>query len=264
MFFFNFLFWISGLLLAGIGTYAVLDKWSSGQAFKFTTLFDVMFNIGFLLIIIGAIIFIVSFAGCIGALRENMFMLKFYSLCLLLFFLAEMTLLALSFVYPNKLTEFLDEELSEQLIQSYRDDLDLKNLIDLVQHDFLCCGLSYGGYMDWGKNEYFGCPKDPKQNPSPERCGVPYSCCHNEGRSANSDLANLMCGYGMQEKAKTEAIATINTEGCIPTIKTLIENNLYTVVGVSIGIAISQLLVIWLARTLEGQIESQKALWNVH
>ena len=44
-----------------------------------------------------------------------------------------MILLALSFIYPNKLTEFLDDELSEKLIQSYRDDLDFQNLIDLVQ-----------------------------------------------------------------------------------------------------------------------------------
>lgn len=137
MFFFNFLFWLSGLLLVGVGVYAALDKWSSGEAFKLQTIFDVMFNIGFLLMIIGGIIFIVSFAGCIGALRENMFLLKFYSLCLLIFFLAEMTLLALSFIYPNKLTEFLDDELSEKLIQSYRDDLDFQNLIDLVQVEVL-------------------------------------------------------------------------------------------------------------------------------
>ena len=34
--------------------------------------------------------------------------------------------------------------------------------------------------------------------------------------------------------------------------------------GIAIGIALSQLLVIWLARTLEGQIESQKALWSLN
>jgi len=265
MFFFNFLFWLSGLLLAAIGVYAALDKWSSGEAFKLQTIFDVMFNIGFLLIIIGGIIFIVSFAGCIGALRENMFLLKFYSLCLLIFFLAEMTLLALSFIYPHKLTDFLEEELSEKLIQSYRDDLDFQNLIDLVQHDFQCCGISSEGFRDWSKNEYFNCTKDKADNPSVERCGVPYSCCHSEGRIDGSDLVNLMCGFGVQEmKTAVEALEKINTKGCIPTIQTLIENNLYTVVGVAIGVAVCQLLVIWLSRTLEGQIESQKSLWNVH
>ena len=149
--------------------YAALDKWSSGEAFKLHTIFDVMFNIGFLLMIIGGIIFVVSFAGCIGALRENMFLLRFYSLCLLIFFLAEMTLLALSFIYPNKLTEFLETELSEKLIQSYRDDLDFQNLIDLVQQDFECCGISSEGYRDWSKNEYFNCTVNPQDNPSVER-----------------------------------------------------------------------------------------------
>ena len=85
----------------------------------------------------------------------------------------------------------------------------------------------------------------------------------------------------LQEEAEAEAVLKINTQGCIPRIQTLIENNLYPVVGVAIGVAVSQvsisselspqcfmeslqLLVIWLSRTLEGQIESQKSLWNVH
>ena len=41
--------------VAQVGVYATLDKWSSGEVFKLDTIFDVMFNLGFLLIIIGGI-----------------------------------------------------------------------------------------------------------------------------------------------------------------------------------------------------------------
>ena len=49
LFFFNFLLWLSGLLLLGIGVYAALDKWASDEALKLQTIFDVMVNIGFTL-----------------------------------------------------------------------------------------------------------------------------------------------------------------------------------------------------------------------
>merc|ERR1740123_997829 len=113
-----------------------MDEWSSGEAFKLNTIFDVIFNVGFLLLLIGVVVFIVSFAGCIGALRENMCLLKFYSFCLLLFFLFEMALAALGFIFPYKVNVFLENTLSKELIENYRDDLDFQNLIDLVQKDF--------------------------------------------------------------------------------------------------------------------------------
>lgn len=255
MFLFNFLFWMCGLLLVAVGIYATLDKWTNGEVLSLETIYDVLFNLAFLLIIIGGVVCIVSFAGCIGSLRENLFFLKFYSFCLLIFFLLEMVLLALAFIYPHKLTEFLENELSDKLIASYRDDLDFQNLIDLVQQDFECCGLSTEGYKDWRKNEYFNC-----SSKAVERCGVPYSCCHKPPEEA---LINFMCGFEVQELQIDEVAKKINIEGCIPTIQGIIESNLYPVGGVAIGVALSQLFVIWLSRTLEGQIESQKALWNI-
>ena len=77
--------------------------------------------------------------------------------------------IALGFIYPHKLTEFLEKELSQKLIQSYRDDLDFQNIIDLIQQDFECCGLSSVGYEDWNNNEYFHCTDDVQDNPSVER-----------------------------------------------------------------------------------------------
>ena len=79
----------------GIGTYALIDKFNSGEGLRLENVVDVIVNIAFLMIVIGGVVFIVSFAGCIGALRENVCLLKFYSLCLLIFFLAEMGLAGL-------------------------------------------------------------------------------------------------------------------------------------------------------------------------
>ena len=51
----------------------------------------------------------------------------------------------LGFIFPHKVTGFLEGTLSDELIQNYRDDLDFQNLIDLVQkvstqtsYDFFC------------------------------------------------------------------------------------------------------------------------------
>ena len=34
-----------GLLLVGVGVYAIIDKWSSGEGFKLENVFDVIFNL---------------------------------------------------------------------------------------------------------------------------------------------------------------------------------------------------------------------------
>jgi len=263
MFAFNFVFWMFGALLMGIGTYAAIENWKQGQGFRLENVFDVIFNLAFLLIILGGIIFIVSFAGCIGALRENMCLLRFYSLTLLVFFLVEMALAALGFIFPNKLTDFLENKFSDELISNYRDDLDFQYVVDLVQTEFECCGISSDGFRDWSKNIYFNCTDD---NQSVFRCGVPSSCCK-ESYRMESGLIKIRCGFEVQDRKKfTEAVVKekVNTGGCMIRLRAFVENNLYIVAGIALGAAVAQLLVIWLARKLEGQIEDQKSLWVPH
>lgn len=143
---------------------------------------------------------------------------------------------------------FLEEQFTEKIIHSYRDDTDLQNFIDFAQQEFKCCGLSNAGYLDWGKNEYFNC-----SSPSAEKCGVPYSCCIN--------ATDTMCGFGVQKESVVAAGKLIWTSGCIEVVRIWAERNLYTIASVAMGIALLQLFVMYLAKTLEGQIELQKSRW---
>lgn len=188
IFLLNFIFWLFGGLMISIGFYAFYEKYQSTGWVKVETIYDIVLNISLVMVIAGIVVFVVSFAGCLGALRENTCLLKFYSMCLLLVFLLEMAVAIVGFVFPHNMNTFLEDSLTEKVIHLYRDDPDMQNFIDYAQQEFKCCGLSNAGYMDWGKNEYFNC-----SSPSVERGGVPYSCCINAS-DISSGLVNIMCG----------------------------------------------------------------------
>ena len=158
--------------------------------------------------------------------------------------------------FPRNMNSFLEDSFTDKTIHTYRDDPDLQNFIDFDQQEFNCGGLSNAGYLDWGKSEYFNC-----SSPSVECGGMPYSCCIN-ATDISSGLVNIMCGYGVQQQSVAAASKKIWTNGCIEIIRVWAERNLYTIAGVAVGAALSQLFVIYLARTLEGQIDFQKSRWH--
>ena len=95
---------------------------------------------------------------------------------LLLLFIIEVILSSVAFIFPSAISHFVKDRLSKDLITLYREDSNLQNLIDIVQMEFKCCGVSDHGFKDWSMNIYFNCSAT---NPSNERCAVPFSCCRN-------------------------------------------------------------------------------------
>ncbi|KAJ8382878.1 hypothetical protein SKAU_G00036560 [Synaphobranchus kaupii] len=140
-------------------------------------------------------------------------------------------------------------EIINNAILHYRDDLDLQNLIDFGQKEFACCGGIT--YTDWTQNLYFNCTPD---NPSRERCSVPYSCCL---QSNVEVVINTMCGQGMQSLDYGQASAFIHTSGCIDTLVNWIHSNLFLLGGIALGLAIPQLVGMLLSQTLINQIKDQ-------
>lgn len=72
IFLLNFMFWLFGGLLIGIGLYSGLDKFQATGLIKLDTYYDILLNISIVMVLSGGIVFIVSFCGCLGELEHDM------------------------------------------------------------------------------------------------------------------------------------------------------------------------------------------------
>ncbi|XP_042897101.1 tetraspanin-14 isoform X2 [Parasteatoda tepidariorum] len=244
LFFFNLIFWFVGGAVVAIGGWSFLEEYNFKGLPQVNSAFELFVHVSIVIMVFGGIVFIISFGGCLGALRENLCLLKCYSFTLLLLFIGEMALTVFAFVFPNKFVDLLKVGgLSKELIVKYRDDANLQNVIDALQTEFLCCGISDEGYKDWSKNIYFNCST---QNLSPERCAVPYSCCRNPH--------NI--------ESVTNAAEFIFARGCIEAIQDYIVHNLHLVAGIFLVVSLIQLFAMYLCKSLLAQINAQISQWR--
>ncbi|KAI4876757.1 hypothetical protein NFI96_002803 [Prochilodus magdalenae] len=203
-----------------------------------------------LVLVVGAVTFVLGFAGCVGALRENICLLKFFSGIIGFIFFLELTAAVLAIVFQEPLRGWISEFFLAN-VKAYRDDIDLQNLIDSLQKLNHCCGAKDPN--DWNMNVYFNCSES---NPSRERCGVPFSCCVNDPADM---VLNTQCGYDIRGSGSLDKWSTtIYTKGCISALEEWLPRNIYIVAGVFIVISLLQMVGIYLARTLIADIEKVK------
>ncbi|KAK5610327.1 hypothetical protein CRENBAI_006857 [Crenichthys baileyi] len=245
---FNILFWLLGMALVGIGLWAWSEKGVLSNISSITDLGGL--DPVWLFMVVGGVMFILGFAGCIGALRENTFLLKFFSVFLGIIFFLELTTGVLAFVFKDWIKDQLNLFINNN-IRAYRDDIDLQNLIDFTQEYWECCGAF--GADDWNLNIYFNCTDG---NPSREKCGVPFSCCT---KDPAEDVINTQCGYDIRAKPDSEQKDNINVKGCVPQFEKWLQDNLTLVAGIFIGVALLQIFGICLAQNLVSDIEAVRA-----
>ncbi|TMS23269.1 Alkaline ceramidase 2 [Larimichthys crocea] len=234
-----------GVAFLGIGLWAWSEKGVLSNISSITDLGG--FDPVWLFLVVGGVMFILGFAGCIGALRENSFLLKFFSVFLGIIFFLELTAGVLAFVFKDWIKDQLNSFINNN-IRAYRDDIDLQNLIDFTQEYWECCGAF--GADDWNLNIYFNCTDS---NPSREKCGVPFSCCT---KDPAEDVINTQCGYDIRAKPDSEQRTFIYIKGCVPQFEKWLQDNLTVVAGIFIGIALLQIFGICLAQNLVSDIEA--------
>lgn len=255
LFFFNVLFWLVSLAALGAGLWAWSEKGFFDKIDEITAL---PLDPVLLVISIGALMFILSLTGCLGSLRENICLLKFFSTFLGLIFFIELAAGGLGFFYQGWLkaqfAKFIDST-----IEQYRDDPDLQNIIDFCQQWLQCCG-GINGPNDWDGNIYFNCTGKVEVNGIPfqlaESCGVPYSCCI--GNDVSSDVINTQCGYGVRDLSYDVQVKHVYTQGCITKFEDWLKVNLNVVAGVLVGVAVMQIVPICFAQNLISDVGIMK------
>ncbi|KAF3835766.1 hypothetical protein F7725_028324, partial [Dissostichus mawsoni] len=227
-----YVFWVVSAILTAVGIY--------GKIAKEKDVVDTLtLDPALLLIVVGSAMFLITFLGCFGALRNTTCLLKMFLGILVAVLLLQIAAGVVGYLFTDMVME-RTERLMMKAIVRYREDRDLENAIDFIQKKFRCCGVE--SYKDWSRNVYFECLDT---NPSLEACGVPFSCCvglQNQVRTTvclygpRQTVLNTMCGYGVQQLEESSASQDVFTIGCLQGIALWAKTNLLLVAGLTAGL----------------------------
>jgi len=205
----------------------------------------------YILIALGAIIFIISFLGYCGAMRESRILLGTYAIFVLLIFLAQVTLIILYTFYKPQADQHTKEFLKESINQYYttggEEDAVTRGW-DLVMSQLSCCGVE--SYEDFKTARKF---VDASRKEGLGRL-MPDACCRLKD-STNSLLL---------EPEDRECIVSPSPEnsyfqtGCYDSFHNLVGSNLDLAIGAVVGVAAGQLLVIILSICLWRAIGAER------
>ncbi|XP_072164745.1 tetraspanin-5-like [Diadema setosum] len=251
IFSFNVIFWLCGAAILGFGVWGLVSK-SVASVEAIAQEVGISMDPMYGFIIIGGIIFLLAFLGCIGSLRENTCLLKFYVLLLILIFLAEITIGVLAYVYQDKFVQVIDSWVERTLV-NYFDDPDSQFLMDNMQEGLECCGIDSPN--DWQLNIYFNCSSKAQS-----RCSVPFSCCKPDPADP-SGVVNYQCGYGVLAQPLADWYLVIHTTGCAQALRDWFINNAILLGCIGGALILLQSTAICLARSLIGDVEEVKSYW---
>jgi len=235
LFIFNLIFAITGLALIIIG--GIIQGLYS-QYLDF--LGEQFFNTPILLVVVGCLIFIVTFFGCCGAIKEHYCMTMTFSLLLGLIFILEIGAGIAAYMLRSEVDTIIDAKMVKSMKNYGQPGYDgVTRTWNMVQHDLNCCGAQE--YMDW-KNTTFS------QVTAPD--SVPDSCCIHDAED---------CGKGIL-KVPDEATQRIYTVGCRDGFEDIIKENVAYIGSIGIGVALIQVIGVicacCLARTIKSEYET--------
>ncbi|XP_046873612.1 CD9 antigen-like isoform X1 [Hypomesus transpacificus] len=155
LFVFNFVFWLAGTGVLAVGLWLRFDTKTAG-IFEGEDSPSVFFTGVYILIAAGALMMVVGFLGCCGALKESPCMLGLFFFFLLVIFAVEVAAGVWGLSNKDKVVE----DITEFYKQTYNNYMTtnqeaLKETLRLIHFGLNCCGIT-GTVIDSARDT---CPK---------------------------------------------------------------------------------------------------------
>ncbi|XP_069375699.1 CD9 antigen-like isoform X2 [Paralichthys olivaceus] len=151
LFVFNFLFWLAGSGVLAVGLWLRFDSRTAGL-FEGEDSPTVFFTGVYILIAAGALMMVVGFLGCCGAIKESPCMLGLFFLFLLVIFAVEVAAGTWGLSNKDRVVEDVTE-FYKQTYSNYRQTKQeaLKETLRLIHFGLNCCGPT-GTVIDAAKD----------------------------------------------------------------------------------------------------------------
>ncbi|XP_017291129.1 tetraspanin 35 [Kryptolebias marmoratus] len=244
MFAFNGIIFLAGAAIMGVGIWVKVD---SGSVLNFLGKIDGMpselsqvLNVGYLLIAIGALLVIIGFLGCCGAIRENKCMLLLFFFIVLLVFIAEVAGAVVILVFrpvADKLFMNVGKAAVKSIQKDYGTNSDITGLWNSMMDTLKCCG--FNNFTDFENSPYY----------NTHNSSYPPQCCRK---------TNDSCSHNEVQRENPPPPSPLVT-GCFPMIKNLIDDNTVVIIAVALGIAALEICAMVVSMILYCRIKSTMA-----
>lgn len=228
---FNFIFWLSGAAILAIGIWMLVAPENAYylEILKIPETDEMLKYASYVLIAVGAIVFIVGFLGCCGAIQESKCMLVSYFICLILILGAEIAAGILGVIYKDKIKENVDTKVPEMIQKQYleTDYTSLTKAWDWLQIEAKCCG--YNGPDDYDAGNVKRLLRELGKD-------IPDSCCVLMEDSTVEDIKPKDV-----EKCQQMEDQYFNEMGCKEQIMTWFDDHVIIIIGLGLGIGCLEL-----------------------
>jgi len=256
---FNFTFFVVGSAVLCVGVWLAVDMASFIQVTKFSSLNagadidnqvrgiirevtqpTVIEQGAYILIAAGAFIFIISFLGYCGAIKESRVLLTAYGLFIIIIALLQITAIVLATVFKEK-AEMETQNFFKHTIHKYYQTASRRDAVtlswDFMMAEMECCGVHSFKDFEQAKEFHVYAQEEGKGQTIPE------ACCKLKKDRQPEELARQLFEPVDSNCISTPTVTNSHmNNGCYDRVEGLVLKHYWWLVGVSAGVLALQIL----------------------